>query len=314
MKHLTTLLLTTLLLGGTAFAQLGNPLAQYSGNQLVYNPGYAGLYDLLSINLSARKSWVGVPGSPAIISLNGHSPFENHRHSWGWIYQHEQWGGLQGNMVYGNYAYKLNVAGGILNLGLQAGLLHHVVDWNKIDYVADPDDLTLGEDRDHSLRFDGSFGAYYLSTDWYAGFSAMHLAQPRYGIYKDLTTNKEWYSQMRSQFFLMGGYNYKIDEDWSLRPEVFMRYVHTTPFSVNVGAHAYYQNKYAVGMNFMTGQRTINFNLIAHITNDIRIGYSYGVSYGPIRKYQLGSHEISVSYSRPLWHESHSSYDSFFWL
>jgi hypothetical protein len=66
-KHI--LILAFLASTGVANAQLGTPLAQYSGNQLIYNPGYAGSHDLFSANLSLRKLWVGLPGSPSLVSL-----------------------------------------------------------------------------------------------------------------------------------------------------------------------------------------------------------------------------------------------------
>jgi hypothetical protein len=83
---------------------------------------------------------------------------------------------------------------------------------------------------------------------------------------------------------------------WSFRPEVFLRYVYTAPLSVNVGAHAYYDNRYSVGINFLTGQKGISFQAKATITDQFRIGYSYDVFYGPIKPYQHGSHEISINY------------------
>jgi type IX secretion system PorP/SprF family membrane protein len=312
----TILLLTTLVLTATAQAQLGTPLSQYSGNQLVYNPGYAGIYDLLAINLTARQSWFGLPGAPAFININGHAPFENQRHSWGWVYQHERWGALSGNMLHGNYAYKMELSQGILSLGLQLGILHHLVDWGRIreGHIADLDDPTLGDNYRHDVKFDANFGAYFLAENWYAGLSTMHLTQPRYGIHTFEETQEEWYSQMRTQFHLMGGYNYEIGFDWSLRPEVVMRYVHTTPVLVNAGLHVFYENIYGVGLNFVTGQRTINFNFRANLGDYFRIGYSYGIIYGVLRPHQRGSHEISLGYSRPLWQPAFGGRTAMHWL
>ncbi len=287
---------------GTVFGQLGTPLSQYSGNQIVYNPGYAGMFDFLSVNLSVHQSWVSLPGAPKMVNFNGHAPFNNKKHAYGWTFQHEKWGNLRGNMVYGNYAYKVYLSHGVLNLGVQAGIFHHQIDWDAIEYVADPNDQSLQKGKTANTRFDANVGAYYMRNNWYLGISALHLNQPKYNEYE--IRGDTWYSQMRTQFFLMGGYNYDIDEVWSLRPELFMRYVETTPFSVDFGTQLFYQNNYGVGISYMSGQKTLSFCVKFGFLKDFRIGYSYDVMLGTLRPYQNGSHEISVNYTTRSWKDN----------
>lgn len=292
---------------GSVFGQLGTPLSQYSGNQIVYNPGYAGMFDLLSINLSVHQSWVGLRGAPRMVNFNGHAPFKNKKHAWGWTYQHEKWGNLRGNMVYGNYAYKVYLHRAVLNLGVQAGVFHHQIDWDAIEYVTHPEDRTLGKGKTADIRFDANVGAYYMTANWYMGVSALHLNQPKYNIYE--LEGDRWYSQRRTQYFLMGGYNMDVDEDWSLRPEVFMRYVETAPMSVNVGAQLFYQKDYGIGVTYMSGQQTVSFSMKIGLAKGLRIGYSYDVMFGVLRPYQKGSHEISVNYTTRSWKDKDETAD-----
>ncbi|MCL2026941.1 MAG: PorP/SprF family type IX secretion system membrane protein [Bacteroidales bacterium] len=310
MKNKIFILAIFICFGGKTFAQLAVPLAMYTGNQILYNPGYTGLYDLLSINLTTHKSWVGMRGSPTIINFNGHAPFESQRNALGFVYQREEWGNLTGNSAYTNYSHKVYLSKGILNLGVQAGFLNHIVDWDKIEYVMHENDPTLEKGRTQNTKFDAGFGAYYLAMNWYAGISAMNLMQPRYGIHQ--INGREWYSQMRSQFYLMGGYVHRMGE-WSVRPEIFMRYVHTVPFLVNVGLHVFYENTYGMGVMLRTGSRTVNFNLKANVAEGFRIGYSYGVSYGALKPYQRGSHEIQINYTFQLWKREEVNYQPNWW-
>jgi type IX secretion system PorP/SprF family membrane protein len=163
----------------------------------------------------------------------------------------------------------------------------------------------LGKGRATEIKFDANAGVYYLAPSWYAGFSVMHLNNPKYGKVDVTLLNGETvnaFSQMNSQFIFIGGYNYEIDDRWSLRPELFMRYVRTMPVSTNIGAHIFLDNMYGVGANFMTGQKGVSFQAKVMLNERFRIGYSYDVFYGPIRRYQLGSHEIVVNYMIPdLW-------------
>jgi len=288
----------------TGFAQLGTPMSQFSGNQIAYNPAYAGIYDMLSLNLTTHKSWVRIPGAPQLVNFNGHAPFRNQRHALGFVYQNEQWGPLHGNFALANYSYKMYFERSILSFGVQAGVMAHTVDWNRIDFVTSEHDPVLGQGRETDAKFDINAGIYYLAPQWYAGFSVLHIASPKFGFVEidGVSGPETWFSQMRPQFIFIGGYNIQVSSDWSWRPEVFIRYVETTPLSANIGLHAWYQNRVGLGANFMTGQRGVSFQVKAMLTDNFKIGYSYDVFWGDIRHYQLGSHEISISYMiRNLW-------------
>ena len=281
------------------FAQLGKSLSQFSGNQMLYNPGYAGTYDILSVNLSIHRGWVQLPGAPSMISLNGHIPSKNHRNAFGLSLQNEVWGALQGNFIHGNYAFKVELRSGTLSFGLQAGALVHTVDWDRIEFFRHPEDVTIPQDRgrETEVKLDVNTGVYYLGHQFYAGFSVMHVTNPKYGTFK--IDGTEWFSQMRSHFIMIGGYNFQIDNKWAIRPEVLLQYIHTMPLSANIGTHLHYMNTYSFGANFMTGQRGVSFQARAMLSHQFRIGYSYDVFYGPINPFQQGSHEVSINYIIP---------------
>ena len=282
-------------------AQLGTPMAQYSGNQVIYNPGYSGIYDLLALNLSIRKTWVGLPGSPSLISANGHAPFKNQRNSLGFIFQREQWGPLFGNFCYANYAHKIYFKNSLLSLGVQAGFINSVTDWDMIDYVTHENDPGLGEGRTSNTSFDLNVGVYYQAAMFYLGLSAKHLTHPKFHSLRDSATGVEWYSQKRMNTFLTAGFHFKIDDDWALHPEALIRYVYTEPMSVTAGVHAVYQNRFFLGTSLHTGQRAVSFSARAFLTEQLRLAYSYDVYFGKLRSFQKGSHEILINYHIPLW-------------
>ena len=291
------IILISLLITTSAFGQLGTPLSQYSGNQLLFNPAVAGLGDALAVNLSVRRQWVQLPGAPSLLSLNAHLPMRNQRHGLGVIIQREEWGPMVGNFVYFNYAYHIQIHGNILSLGVQAGLYNNVINWNRIGHVRDPDDPTLGQGREGHTNFDANLGIFWVTRGYYFGFSVKHLAPPRLNFEQDIPTNDQWHPHPTTQFFLMSGYEISLrNRDFTLRPEWFMRYAHGTPLAVNLGLHVVYRNRFFVGTNVQTGQRMLSFSARGFITDNIRLGYSYNLYFGPIRSAQLGTHEISLSY------------------
>jgi type IX secretion system PorP/SprF family membrane protein len=296
-------------------AQHGTPMVQYSGNQIVYNPGYAGIYDLFSANLGIRQTWFGIRQAPSLITFNGHAPFNNQQHALGFVFQREQQGPLIGNYGYANYAHKVNFGESMLSLGLQAGFFNSVIDWTLIgrENVTDPEDPGLGDGRTSITNLDVNFGAYFQVHAFYAGLSVKHLTTPRFGQITHGETGEDWASQKRMHFFLIAGYHHEISEQWALRPEMLMRYVHTVPTSVNIGVHVSFENKYFIGVALQTGQRAVCFTGRININPQLKIGYTYDVYYGKIRPFQRGSHEVSVNYFMRLWERDESKV-SLLWL
>jgi len=278
------------------FAQLGMPLSQFSGNQLVHNPAWAGFEGVLSVNLSARKQWVQLPGSPSLMGFNAHMPLRNDRHALGVVFMRETWGPISGNFAYINYAYNLLLGSNVLSFGVQAGAYNHLTDWDKIEHVIDPFCPFLGKGQMRNTNFDANFGVYFLTNSYYFGLSVKHLVPPKLDFGNNIPTVETWYPHMSTQFFFKGGTIVPLGQKWSLRPELFMRYVHHTPLTVNVGTFGSYMNRYFFGVNYQTGQHSVSFSVRGFVTNNIRIGYSYDVYFGAIRKAQHGSHEISLNW------------------
>jgi type IX secretion system PorP/SprF family membrane protein len=218
-----------------------------------------------------------------------------------------------GNISYVNYAHKINLGENILSLGLQAGFLNNIIDWDRIDHVMDEDDPGLNEARTTTTTLDVNFGAYYQSQSFYLGLSAKHLTMPKFGRLILEETDEEWFSQKRMQFFLIGGYNFALSDDWNIRPEMLVRYVNTMPLTVGVGANIAYLNQFFLGAAFHTGQRAVSLTVKGEVKDGIRIGYSYDIHYGRIRPFQRGSHEISINYFVPLWNRTEKAVD-LLWL
>lgn len=299
----TLIIASLLFISVQGFCQSATPLAQYSGNQIIYNPGYAGIYDVLSANLSVRKSWAGLKRSPSLISFSAHAPFQKEQHALGFVFQREQFGVMAANVTNVTYSHKIYFSNSILNLGVQAGLLNMVTDWDKIEFVMHPEDPGLGEGRQSVARFDANFGAYFQADKLYLGLSAKHLTAPI--VDKLRIGDDEWYSQMRRQFFFIGGYSIALNERWDVRPEMLVKYEHTVPTTVHAGALLVFENQFFLGGAYSTGQKTLHITAKAQLLPNLRFGYSYDVHFGRIRSFQSGSHEISINYLiRDLWESS----------
>jgi len=300
MKKLLTLLIALTLAVATK-SQTATPMAQYAGNQMIYNPGFAGAHDLFSANLSFKRLWIGMPNSPQLISFNMHAPFITQRNALGFIFQRETFGPQAVNLVNLTYAYNFRVGGSsFLSLGLQGGLFNSVTDWRKVDRVRHPEDpLYGGEERWVTNRFDMGVGIYFQSRNFYIGASGRHLTAPRFDeIYFD---GEDFHSRIRRQFFVMSSYNFMLSNSFDLRPRVLVRHKQDVPLMVSTGIDLVYSERFLFGVNVMTGLPTLTLATAIELFDGLRIGYAFDINFGTLGPFQGGSHEVFVSYFMPIW-------------
>jgi len=283
--------------------QTATPMAQYASNQLIFNPGFAGAHDLFSANLSLRTLWVGMPNSPTLIGFNMHAPFIDQRNALGFIFQRETFGPQAVNLVNITYAYNFRVGqSSFLSLGVQAGLFNTVTDWAMVEFVRHEQDPFYGRDeRWVSNRVDMGLGAYFQARNFYIGISGRHLTAPRFDEIRIEETGERFHSQIRRQFFVMGGYNVMLSNTLDLRPRVMMRHKQGVPFAVSAGIDFIYENRFTFGANVMTGLPAVTLSTSLKIVEGLRIGYAFDMNFGVLRPFQHGSHEIFISYFVPVW-------------
>ena len=295
-----------LLIAGTAKTQIATPVAQYAGNQLIYNPAFAGAHDLFSANISFKTLWVGMPNSPTLISFNMHAPFIDQRNALGFIFQRETFGPQAVNLANLTYAYNFRIGGeSFLSLGVQGGLFNSVTDWTMVDRVRHPEDPFYGA-GEHWVtnRFDMGLGAYFQARDFYVGLSVRHLTAPRFDEFQ--FDGDDFHSRIRRQFFFIGGYNFMLNNYFDLRPRILLRHKQDVPFMVSTGIDLVYLDRFLFGVNVMTGLPTLTLATSAELFDGLRIGYAFDINFGTLGPFQRGSHEIFISYFMPVWHRINS--------
>lgn len=154
--------LSLIIIHSAAKAQL-NPLAtQYFQNQYLFNPAMAGINDGFNINLSVRKQWSSIPGSPYTQAVS--ADYLLNRAAFGINVYNEQSGLLKSTRAVATYAYHIPLGqeNQKLNFGLSAGVLSQRVPYDEVN--GDPGDLSVARYNDRKSYVDGDFGASYTSN------------------------------------------------------------------------------------------------------------------------------------------------------
>jgi len=276
-----------------SYAQQDPQLTQFMFDKLSINPGYAGIGNELCVTGFYRQQWAGFEGAPETIMLNAHAPLAKINSGVGLTFYQDVLGAQENSLLRGHFSYHLkNIGTGKLGIGVSLGYLT-IATGSGFEAVDLGDNVVEGSQGNNGGTFDASFGVYYKAPKFYAGLSATHLPE---GDIKDVSI------QTARHYYLMAGYDYAINADLSLQPNVLIK-SDIASTQVDINLIGMYKNTFWFGVSGrseavapMLGYRhELNSGQSA-----IRVGYSYDVTLTDINNYSSGSHEIMLNYCMKL--------------
>jgi len=284
---LTALLSTVMVIG-----QQDPHYTQYMYNQNVLNPAYAGSRGDLSIGLLARTQWVGIEGAPDTQTLNVHSNLGDEKGlGLGLSLINDQIGPAKETDVSLDASYTLTTGeAGRLSFGIKGSYNFLNVDLNGGVLVNDQGDILFSEDlRDSSPNIGA--GLYYHNTRFYMGLSVPNLLES--GIHTITTGNEIQDVSDKMHIFGTMGYVFDLNEQVKLKPSVMAKMVAGAPFSFDLNASLYFNEKFEFGLSWREGD-SVDALIGIQATPDIRIGYAYDHTLTHLGEYNSGSHELML--------------------
>jgi type IX secretion system PorP/SprF family membrane protein len=280
-------------------AQFDAQSSQYMFNAAGFNPAAAGEAGMMDITGQHRLQWVGMPngGSTTILNINAPINIAGKQHGFGLNFINDKIGLFINQGVHLQYALKLNIGEGRLNLGTQLGFLSIGF---RGDSVRGPQNQT-GEYHDISsdpaipstlsegFGLDIGLGAWYTNKNFYAGVSYSHMNQPVI----------EWSDQHTytpvGTIYMTGGYKFTVnDPKYEFRPSMLFKTDMTT-FQLDLSTVLHYNNQYWGGISYRYGDAVVILAGI-EVGNGLSIGYSYDLPVSQIITASWGSHEVLLSY------------------
>jgi type IX secretion system PorP/SprF family membrane protein len=293
MKKYLLLVLIILTFRGNIFGQQTPNYTMYMMNPFVYNPALAGTSPYYQIRSNHRFQWVGLKDAPITNSISAYGPHKRKTMGYGGTIYNDVAGPESRMGINGVYAYNIAVNADLhLSMGLSLGLMQYKIDGTEIK-LHDSDDAALNSSTVYTKYIpDASVGLYLWSNNYYVGFSANQLLNNKVKLSDtDLGLNK-----LKSHFYLMGGYIYKIDKKWQIEPGLVIQKVTPAPFQVEIFAKAIYQKTFWGGLAFRT-QDAVSIAIGYIHDKKIFVGYSFDLSVSDIRKYNSGSHEVIFGFN-----------------
>ena len=265
--------------------------SMFNYNRLDFNPAVAGASDKIPITMHTRQQWIGFENAPRSQYISAHAflPFNI---------------GL-GGVIYNNITGPTRQTGAKIafsrhfnltkkdwfSLGLSAEFYENVFDVNQLE-TGIPNDPTIQTNIEQKLAPDASFGAFFYSREYFAGFSVTNLLQSTHDL---LNTNAEFDNPIERVYFVTGGYYFELQQGFAYKPSVLVKKTIGTPWQADICNEIIYNDMFWGGLAFRT-------NLDAILMLGIRyhiyeLAYSYDFNFNEIKDYTHGSHEIILRFN-----------------
>lgn len=274
---------------GNIKAQQEPMFTQYMFNSLSVNPAYAGTTEALNLNTLTRLQWVGLEGSPETFSLTAHTPIQGRKIGLGITLVTDEIGPVNNTFFTINYAYRLRVTDDLtLSMGLKGGISSYKVGLTDLSIIDTEDPQFQNNEKKISPNL--GFGFYLYGDQYYVGFSAPKLIQTT--VDDEYATDK---NQLKRHYFIVGGYNWRINTEWVLKPSLLTKIVAGSPVSNDITVQALYNNLVGAGALYRIGDAAGLF-VYGKVYKELKVGYGYEYSLNGLSGINSGTHEIMLSY------------------
>ncbi|PWS30565.1 PorP/SprF family type IX secretion system membrane protein [Pedobacter paludis] len=290
-----------------AHAQQDAQFSQYMFNGIYINPAYAGYKEQLNVHAFYRTQWTGIEGAPKTMSVAVDAIANDGNVGLALQVSSDKLGAQRNLSAYANYAYRIPVnADGTSRLafGLGVGIVQLGIDGALLN----PNDFEVNQPvgMQSTIVPDARAGVYFSNDRFYAGFSADNLVSQ----YIDID-RYAFIAQPKPHYYLTAGMLVPLSRDILLKPSFLLKDDRGGPTSLDLNAFFILAEKFWIGGSYRTGVKLYsksylqkdlsNLNsAVAAIqlfpTQNLRIGYAYDFSIGPLQGYSSGTHEISIGY------------------
>lgn len=266
-------------------------------NHMAVNPGYAGSQGMMSAAVLNRQQWMGFEGHPQTTFFSAHMPVKPFGISSGVgvTFMDDQLGFESNTGLNLNYAYRMDLGGGKLGIGLSAGLLSKGIkgDWKIPDsdfHYEAGQDPAIPTTEETGMGFDMGFGAFFNTEELYIGLASTHLLEPTIDYGSSAKVD------IRRHYYLTAGYNFQLaNPSFELQPSVFAK-SDGASFQFDVNANLIYNKKFWGGVSYRLGDAVV-FLIGLEMNNGMRAAIAYDFTTSAIGAYSKGSIEFMINYN-----------------
>lgn len=290
MKEIILWLLALGYLCPYANAQSAESYSTYQRTQDYINPAYTGSQGPFDLSLDYKKEWMEFQGAPTTLMLST-SGLVGEKVGLGLNIESRNVNVERRLKVFSNYAYKLPLSTGVLQLGIKAGVMNFSGNYTDVETNV-AGDLAFSENVN---RWQANFGmgAFYHSQNWYAGISVPMLLQDNLD---DEESTLQSLGLSQRNYFLSAGCRLQLNDLLSMQPNALLSFSEEDGVNGIFGVNLYYLSSLWTGLNWISNNM-LNANLHYQLNDRISAGYAYETGIGQINNSATSAHLLNVRYN-----------------
>lgn len=276
-------------------AQFDTHFTHYWALQGYYNPAVAGLSGRLNMYGTYAMQMAGYTNAPAtmLIGADMALPTEKKNQAISANLYNESIGLFTNQRLFAGYAYRFNLWGGSMAMGVSAGSLEQKFDGSKVE-AEESADAAFPSSEIEGMGLDLTAGVHYAHPLFCAGLSVMHLTAP---VIELGETNE---IKIDRTYYFCGGGNIQMKNPLlSIQPSLqLMTDLQAWRADVTVrGTYTYDEKRYYAGLTY--SPMTSVAILLGGEINSVTFGYAYEIFTSGVGLIH-GSHDLYVGYVMDL--------------
>lgn len=273
-------------------AQQQAQFTQYMYNPFSINPAFTGYRNTLNVVAMHRSQWIGIDNSPTSQTIAIQSPLKDGKNGIGLdIYNDELYPG-QSIGASANYSYTIEMGKSNFAFGVKAGAKRFSLDYSN---------LTLENQTDESFesirnKFTPQIGLGFLlyNEKYFVGISTPNVYENTYAK-KRLTDNTLYEVVEKTNFYIMGGYQFDVSPTLQFKPTTLIKAVSGAPVQIDVSANFMYNKLLTLGVAYR--YEAAASGLIGYqVSRDFMVGLAYDYDLTELSNYNKGSAEVMLRY------------------
>jgi len=300
---------------------------QFHSNQFIYsahaiNPAFAGIEDLVNVNLGFRKQWAAIQEAPTVYylgfngSLSGlQNAFTDKKtlrtsvprlynkqqyekgtinHGLGFYLSGEAFGPFHRNSLMLGYAFIYTLSKKYkISVGLNTEITNQRFRADEISiYNPDQDPIyqqyAAGPGNETYVSFNP--GVVLYGSEFFVGYAAHQVG--------NVLLSADNLSDTRPKdiyHFLIAGYNLPVSREVTLQPSTMIKYRQGYPIVADAVLKLKYREVFWGGLSYRYDD-AFGLQMGFQLTNKLYINYSYEAYTTDIGPYSKGSHELILGY------------------
>lgn len=267
---------------------------QTNTNYYLLNPAVTGTKKLVDLRTNYRAQWTGFEGAPVTQTLMFHSRFMKGMMGAGFYMYKDVTGPLTLNNYALCYAFHARFPDVELSLGVSGNMMKYTLNGSQVTIHNSGDKAIDRTITDFDWVPNMNAGVLLYNDRFHFGVSMLNMLEGDAHFYEEDSLRDGKLSTV-NHVFLSLGYNFSTTTDYVWEHTLTAGSVAGSPLLADYNLRIHYKETFFLGTALRL-KDAVALQVGFTFKKMLQVGYSYDLLVSPLRRYQSGSHEVTLSF------------------